>query len=116
MAYSPKTVKETKVEPLTQQTHDKSEEEIRQPADKIRPDEGKRAFADGRPKGTRKKFPLNRPQWGFFSNMRCPSFIISCKTSAKIPDVSTLRPKWWNWCAGHPKTLLIKAQIPAVYE
>lgn len=42
MAYSPKTVKETKVEPLTQQTHDKSEEEIRQPADKIRPDEGKK--------------------------------------------------------------------------
>ena len=27
MAYHPKTVKETKVEPLTQQTHDKSEEE-----------------------------------------------------------------------------------------
>lgn len=43
MAYSPKTVKETKVEPLTQQTHDKSEEEIRQPADKIRPDEGKKS-------------------------------------------------------------------------
>lgn len=43
MAYSPKTVKETKVEPLTRQTHDKSEEEIRQPADKIRPDEGKKS-------------------------------------------------------------------------
>lgn len=43
MAYSPKTVKETKVEPLTQQTHDKSKEEIRQPADKIRPDEGKKS-------------------------------------------------------------------------
>ena len=27
MAYHPKTVRETKVEPLTQQTHDKSEEE-----------------------------------------------------------------------------------------
>lgn len=43
MAYSPKTVKETKVEHLTQQTHDKSEEEIRQPTDKIRPDEGKKS-------------------------------------------------------------------------
>lgn len=42
MAYFPKTVKETKVEPLTQQTHDKSEEEIWQPADKIHPNEGKK--------------------------------------------------------------------------
>lgn len=42
MAYRPQIVRETKVEPLTQQTHDKSEEEIRQPADEIRPGEGKK--------------------------------------------------------------------------
>ena len=53
MAYSPKTVKETKVEPLTQQTHDKSEEEIRQPADKIRTDTGK--------KGVRRRSPQGNP-------------------------------------------------------
>ena len=53
MAYSPKTVKETKVEPLIQQTHDKSEEEIRQPTDKIRTDEGK--------KGVRRRSPQGNP-------------------------------------------------------
>ncbi len=42
MAYHPQTVRETKVEP-TQQNNDKSEAEIWQPADEIRPVEGKKS-------------------------------------------------------------------------
>lgn len=42
MAYRPQNVRATEVEPTTQQTNDQSEEEIRQPADKIRTDTGKK--------------------------------------------------------------------------
>lgn len=42
MAYRPQSVRVTEVEPTTQQTNDQSEEEIRQPADEIRTDTGKK--------------------------------------------------------------------------
>lgn len=53
MAYRPQSVRATEVEPIPQQNNDQSEEEIRQPADKIRTDTEK--------KGVRRRAPQGNP-------------------------------------------------------
>lgn len=53
MAYRPQSVRATEVEPIPQQTNDQSEEEIRQPANKIHTGTGK--------KGVRRRAPQGNP-------------------------------------------------------